>query len=1308
MGTFYGPNGPQSNDKPYDVVKVVPEGYVLYHKDDPFFAYFSGQNVPLKNGVIVNYQDSNWILEGEDVYRGKFLNREVEELFSPRKETIYFDITPPNESVQVLLEKINQKKNDKENNEEKQKVDADKIFSPESISLGYVQSLIYFLNKAKNSLFSKEEPDAVVDLATNLFFNSGEYDEKYKELIKIHMKAVNAFLINDVDPTHIYHVYSNLYKNYKINFPLEKLGNLSFGDLVSGKRLTREISHLLVGSHFPEKIDPFYKVIILNALNEKFSFFEDPEEQEFLLSFYADWLFSGFDLFHIPKDLDWTNEKAGEIIAEKINGFMKFFQNSSLFDYRDYEENKLMKFLILQEMLEIYQDEIKDDITRTILDIYWRTSDKEEILKAKRRIVLTKFLGLDKERVKELFKQAIKNLFEIFKENRLSNIKFPDLVFSEDKEKLSLLPELNEEFSPPRDVRFGDEYVDEREYYRELYRFWEEHRSIHELERIVWFMSSPHLFGLLEKDIKEKLKTFEIFPKMQRLLLLAGKYKRSADKSLYGLVKAIFDDYDLEKLFLDEYTERLLYRLSQIEPHKAFAVLVDLYNLGSQTNFHSELRDFGYYLFHKYAKEYDKSFVELAPFVYSSQENIAETFGSWIMTLGSAFKKEKSNSSLSVLSDRVFSLIESLQNIIKTFNITTKTEIPELKNIFDAYKFFEKVGKKGLADFYEVAYYVASLYKSLKLLNKLTPNNEVVRNSLRQAFLSYYFSVFRSLGKSSGFNPLTKEQFANVFYRMIKDIEELELDKDFLEILSEGGNFSFLDFNLEKRGNELVFVSPHHTIQVSLTLDEVKQAFKSDSLPFLDKSLYLFDDFINSLAKHLGLDYSVLQEIRKGYFGEHIEKRVPEIRSEEDIFDKNYFIKDFDKVEDVSYNEEENSFEFEFEGQKYKILISERTERSVFASYGIRQEKISAKEALKKFFTKYPLFNRETFAIFKEGNIPIHGGSIPLSGTNALLSPYHAYHVSEHISNYLRHQNPNIYNALQNILKYFPIYIDLYNESSYYDDQKVVLYPYYLKDVKELDILQYLDERKVKEILSVSKKGLDLVFPVNSVSPAEDKSAKFIETFMHEVGHLLHGIAKGEALLRKGTYEKLVKKPFDETRLKEIYHQELKLIGKQAKELANELSDAPLNSKQKRLGELLNLVGNLLSNPEKRMGLAEGYAQYTDLTTKVYELDKDEAKEFIIVIQDLLKDFGYEGLYSLANYSEIMSSFFENLAAKDSPTLGKARRIYNIYMKPIFESLGIPDPYTDYVEDTSINADELLDRVLEEIEKEKNEKKRKN
>lgn len=1309
MGTFYGPNGPQSNDKPYDVVKVVPEGYVLYHKDDPFFVYFSGQNVPLKNGVIVNYQDSNWILESEDVYKGKFLNREVEELFSPKKETVYFDITPPNESVRVFLEKINQKKNDKENNEEKQKVDANKIFSPESISLGYVQSLIYFLTKAKNSLFSKAESDAVIDLATNLFFNSGEYDEKYKELIKIHMKAVNAFLINDVNPTNIYHVYSNLYKNYKIVFPLEKLGNLSLGDLVSGKRLTKEISHLLVGSHFPEKIDPFYKVAILNALNEKFSFFEDPEEQEFLLSFYADWLFSGFDLFHIPKDLDWTNERAGEIIAEKINGFMRFFQNSSLYDYRDYEENKLMKFLILQEMLEIYQDEIKDGIKRTILDIYWRTDDKDEILKAKRRIVLTRFLGLDKEKVKHLFKQAIKNLFDIFKENRLSNIKFPDVMFSENKESLSLLPELNEEFSPPRDVRFADEYVEEKEYYRELYRFWEEHESIHELERVIWFMSSPYLFGLLEKDIKEKLKNFEIFPKMQRLLLLAGKYKRSTDKSLYGLVKTIFDDYDLEKLFLDEYIERLFYRLSQTEPHKAFAVLVDLYNLGSQTNFHSELRDFGYHLFHKYAKEYDKNFAELAPFVYSSQENIAETFSLWVMVLEEYFKNDKSKSSINVLSDRIPSLIKSLQDIIKTFNVTEKTEIPELKNIFNAHKFFEKVGKEGLADTYQVAYYVSSLYKSLKTLNKLTPNNEIVRNSLRQAFLSYYFSVFRSLGKASSFNPLTKQQFANVFYKMIKDIEEFELDKDFLEILSQGGNFSFFGFDLEKRGDELVFVSPHHVIQVSLTLDEAKQAFKSDSLPFLDKSLYLFDDFINSLAKYLGLNYSILREIRKGYFGENIEKGVPEIRLEEDIFDKNYLIKDFDKVENVTYSEEENSFEFEFDGQKYKIVIPERVERSVFASYGIRQEKITAKEALKKFLTKYPLFNKETFAIFKEGNIPIHGGSIPLPGTNALLSPYHAYHVSEYISNYLRNQNPNIYNALQNILKHFPVYIDFYNESSFYDDQKIVIYPYYFKDVKDFDALKNLNGRKVKEILSVSKKGLDLVFPVTSASPAEDKSAKFIETFMHEVGHLLHGIAKGEALLRKETYEKLVKKPFNETRLKENYHQELKLIGEKAKELAKlELSDAPSNSKQKRLGELLNLIGDLLLESDKRIGLSEGYAKYTDLTMKVYDLNKDEAKEFIMTLEYLLRDYGYEGLYSLANYSEIMSSFFENLAAKDSPTLGKARRIYNIYMKPIFESLGIPDPYTDYVEDTSINADELLNKVLEEIEEEKNEKKKKN
>lgn len=73
MGTFYGPNGPITTEKDYDVVKVVPEGFVLYHRDYPTsFVFFEGQTIKPKNGVIVNEPDSNWILEEKESYFSKY------------------------------------------------------------------------------------------------------------------------------------------------------------------------------------------------------------------------------------------------------------------------------------------------------------------------------------------------------------------------------------------------------------------------------------------------------------------------------------------------------------------------------------------------------------------------------------------------------------------------------------------------------------------------------------------------------------------------------------------------------------------------------------------------------------------------------------------------------------------------------------------------------------------------------------------------------------------------------------------------------------------------------------------------------------------------------------------------------------------------------------------------------------------------------------------------------------------------------------------------------------------------------------
>ena len=75
MGTFYGPNGPVQNEKDYDVVKTVPPGMVLYNVNDPInFAFGPGTKLKLKNGVIVNTADSDWVLEEIETYRSKYLH----------------------------------------------------------------------------------------------------------------------------------------------------------------------------------------------------------------------------------------------------------------------------------------------------------------------------------------------------------------------------------------------------------------------------------------------------------------------------------------------------------------------------------------------------------------------------------------------------------------------------------------------------------------------------------------------------------------------------------------------------------------------------------------------------------------------------------------------------------------------------------------------------------------------------------------------------------------------------------------------------------------------------------------------------------------------------------------------------------------------------------------------------------------------------------------------------------------------------------------------------------------------------------
>lgn len=90
MGTFYSVIGPITTQKEYDVVKRVPEGFVLYHKEYPTsFVFFEGQVIKPKNGVIVNQPDSNWVLEEYETYIQKYGQNFTEPSYS--EEDTQFD-----------------------------------------------------------------------------------------------------------------------------------------------------------------------------------------------------------------------------------------------------------------------------------------------------------------------------------------------------------------------------------------------------------------------------------------------------------------------------------------------------------------------------------------------------------------------------------------------------------------------------------------------------------------------------------------------------------------------------------------------------------------------------------------------------------------------------------------------------------------------------------------------------------------------------------------------------------------------------------------------------------------------------------------------------------------------------------------------------------------------------------------------------------------------------------------------------------------------------------------------------------------
>ncbi|BAK53763.1 hypothetical protein TMA_075 [Thermus phage TMA] len=111
MGTFYSITGPITTEKDYDVVKRVPEGFVLYHKDYPTtFVFFEGQVIKPKNGVIVNQPDSNWILEEYEKYAQKYQIAQKQQVYESYREESFQEPEKEEESsyLEEFIEKLDE------------------------------------------------------------------------------------------------------------------------------------------------------------------------------------------------------------------------------------------------------------------------------------------------------------------------------------------------------------------------------------------------------------------------------------------------------------------------------------------------------------------------------------------------------------------------------------------------------------------------------------------------------------------------------------------------------------------------------------------------------------------------------------------------------------------------------------------------------------------------------------------------------------------------------------------------------------------------------------------------------------------------------------------------------------------------------------------------------------------------------------------------------------------------------------------------------------------------------------------------
>jgi hypothetical protein len=79
MGVIYEKNNIIPTERDYDVVKYVPEGFVLYRLDSPSSVYYPGQFVGVRNGIKVNSPDSKWVLESVFDYAMKIYGGKTEQ-----------------------------------------------------------------------------------------------------------------------------------------------------------------------------------------------------------------------------------------------------------------------------------------------------------------------------------------------------------------------------------------------------------------------------------------------------------------------------------------------------------------------------------------------------------------------------------------------------------------------------------------------------------------------------------------------------------------------------------------------------------------------------------------------------------------------------------------------------------------------------------------------------------------------------------------------------------------------------------------------------------------------------------------------------------------------------------------------------------------------------------------------------------------------------------------------------------------------------------------------------------------------------